>query len=480
MSILRNKYSGIKKPVRASLWFVICGFLQRGISILSTPVFTRLLTTEQYGIVNTFTAWLEILTVIVTLKLSAGVYSQGLIKYDEERDVFTSSLLGLATTLTLIWFLVYVVFRHVLNALLDTSTIIMVAMFGMIWASASFQFWSWKERVDYNYKKLVILTIAVSVAKPVLGIIAVVLSKTYKAEARILSLAVVELIAYSGLFFLLIKKGKVFFHKRYWKYALGFNLPLIPHYLSKIILNHFDRIMIKSMVGASASGIYSLAYNLSSMLTILNTSITNSLTPWIYKNIKTHDLKRIHDATNGILIIIALANLLLISIAPEAVAVFAPASYYEAIWTIPPVTMAVYFQFLYSLFANFEFYFEKTKWIMIASIAGAGLNIVLNYCFIPIYGYIAAAYTTLFCYFLYSFMHYIFMRKVCVKYCDGEQPYNYKEILIITSVFLFAGFFLMTMFPYWYVRYTILTIILILIIWKRKDLLGVLSVLQNK
>lgn len=479
MDSIKRWYRGIKKPVKASFWFVICGFLQRGISIITTPIFTRILTTEEYGIVSTFLAWLEIITVLVTLKLAAGVYSQGLIKYDNDRDVFTSSLLGLATTSTIVWFVVYFLFRDFFNSLLETSTIIMVAMFCMILASISFNFWSWKERIEYNYRKLIWLTIIVSIAKPVLGIISISLSKEFKAEARIISLAIIELVAYSRLFFILLKKGKTFFHKKYWIYALGFNLPLIPHYLSKIILNHSDRIMIKSMVGASASGIYSLAYNLSSMLTILNTAITNSLTPWIYRCIKKHEIKRIHDVTNTLLIVVAVSNLLLISIAPEAILVFAPVSYSEAIWTIPPVTLAVFFQFLYSLFASFEFYYEKTRWIMIASIAGALLNIILNYLFIPIYGYIAAAYTTLSCYLFYCFMHFFFMRRVCKKYCSGEQPYNIGEILIISSAFLVLGFLLMSLYPYWHIRYAFLVAVLTMLIIKRKSLLKVIHIIKK-
>ena len=265
-----------------------------------------------------------------------------------------------------------------------------------------------------------------------------------------------------------MKRGRRYFHKEYWKNALQFNLPLIPHYLSKNILNHSDRIMIKAIVGASASGIYSLAYSISSMLTIFNTSLTNTLTPWMYKCMKAGEIRKLTKTTYVLFILIAGVNLFLIAIAPEAVAVFAPSSYGEAIWVIPPVTMAVYFQFLYSLFSNFEFYFEKTKWIMFASIVGAVLNVILNAIFIPMYGYIAAAYTTLVCYLVFSMLHYVFMRKVCEKYCDRIQPYSVRMVLSISLAFMILGFALMFLFPYWYARYSVLLIALI-VIWIKKN-----------
>lgn len=67
--------------------------------------------------------------------------------------------------------------------------------------------------------------------------------------------------------------------------------------------------------------------------------------------------------------------MLLIAFAPEAVRIFAPKSYYEAIYCIPPVAMGVLFLYSYDLFAKFVFYYERTIMIMLASIWGAILNI---------------------------------------------------------------------------------------------------------
>ena len=102
--------------------------------------------------------------------------------------------------------------------------------------------------------------------KPVIGII-LVINANDKVIARILGLVLVEMIGYSWLSFVQIKKENILF-KKYWKYAILFNLPLIPHYLSQIVLNSADRIMISSMVGESEAGIYSLAYSLSSIMTL--------------------------------------------------------------------------------------------------------------------------------------------------------------------------------------------------------------------
>lgn len=77
MNKLIQKYKTLPVQVRASAWFLICSFLQKGISMITTPIFTRLLTTQEYGEFNVFNSWLSIVTVFVTLNLYNGVFTRG-------------------------------------------------------------------------------------------------------------------------------------------------------------------------------------------------------------------------------------------------------------------------------------------------------------------------------------------------------------------------------------------------------------------
>ena len=95
MSLLK-KYRSLPVQAKASIWFLICAFLQKGISVLTTPIFTRLLTAAEYGQFNVFNSWLSILQIFISLNLSFGVYAQGLVKFSEDRYVFSSSMQGLS------------------------------------------------------------------------------------------------------------------------------------------------------------------------------------------------------------------------------------------------------------------------------------------------------------------------------------------------------------------------------------------------
>lgn len=457
---LWNKYKSFPVQVRASFWFLICSFLQRGISVITTPIFTRLLSTEEYGRYGAFDSWLKIVTIFVSLHLYSGVHTQGLVKFSEDRKRYSSSIQGLTLVLCLAWTVIYLLFHDYWNRLFSLTTVQMLAMLVMIWATSAFNLWAGEQRVEYRYQRLVLATLVASVAKPVVGILFVKYA-TDKVTARILGLALVELVCYTGFFIVQMMRGKQFYSKKYWTHALMFNLPLIPHYLSQTVLNSADRIMIKDMVGASEAGIYTLAYSISQIMTLFNTALSHTLSPWIYQKIKDNKAQDITRIAYLAMFGIAVLNLGLIAVAPEMVALFAPASYHEAIWVIPPVAMSVLFIFSYDLFAKFEFYFEKTRLIMVASVIGAALNVGLNYIFIRLYGYYAAAYTTLFCYIVYVVAHYCFMKKICRDYLNNVEVYSTKLLLLFYSTFITLGFLLMFTYNYPLVRYGAIAVMLI-------------------
>lgn len=467
-----EKYNLLSVQVKAAFWFLICSFLQKGISVVTTPIFTRLISPEEYGQYSVFNSWYGIISIFVSLNLSYGVYAQGLIKYQDDRDAFSSSLQGLTFTLAIIWTVVYYLFRNLWNSIFSLRTDQMACMMIMIWTSAVFSFWATEQRVNYAYQRLVIITILTSVAMPALEIL-LLLHMQDKVTARILGITIVQILSYTWMFIAQVKNGKLSQIGKYWRYAFAYNIPLIPHYLSQIVLNNSDRIMISSIVGDFEAGIYSLAYSVALIMTLFNSALLQTITPWLYQKIKEKRETEIAPVAYITLSLIGCVNIILILFAPEVVAFFAPNSYHEAIWVIPPVAMSAYFMYSYDLFAKFAFYYEKTKFVMVASIIGAALNIVLNFIFIHAYGYIAAGYTTLVCYALYAGMHYLFMRKVCRTFCDNRYPYDTKIIVGIMLVFMGIGFLLLLTYAYPVIRYGIAVAILILCFMKRDYLLRV-------
>lgn len=473
-----TKYKSSPQAVRASFWFLICAFLQKGISFITTPIFTRLLSITEFGEFSVFNSWLSITTVIVSLNLFSGVYTMGLIKFDDEKNKYSSSLQGLCLTLVIIWTIIYLIFHSYLNEFFSMTTTQMLLMLLIIWTSSVFNFWSVEQRVEFKYRGLVIVTVIVSFAKPLIGIFFVTHSVD-KVTARIFGIAIIELIAYTGFFILQMRRGRIFYSKRFWKHALVFNVPLLPHYISMTILSSADRIMINKMDGPDAAGIYNLAYSVSLIMVMFNNALLQTIEPWMYKKIKSKQVKDIANIAYPVFIIIASLNIILIAFAPEVISIFAPIQYRNAIWVIPPVAMSVYFMFAYTFFAVFEFYYEKTQYITIATIVGAILNIVLNFIFIPIFGYYAAGYTTLFCYIIYTVFHFCFMKKICRENLNELVVYDTKILLIITLCFMILSFMFLLLYHNITLRYIMIIALIVYSVIKRKRIFIAIYKIKN-
>ena len=391
------------------------------------------------------------------------------LKFEEKRKIFCSSLQGLSFTLLICWLIIYLLFNEIINNIFQLTTIQVVSMFLTIWTSSVFSFWALSERVEFKYQKLIILTVSVAVLKPLLCIF-LIFNFEDKVTARILGVLAVNFLAYTGLFLKQIYEGKKFYDKKFWRYAVMFNLPLIPHYLSSSILSSADRIMIAKMTGVKEAGIYSLAYSVSMVMTIFNTALFQTIEPWLYIKIKEKNFSNISKIVYPLLVMMGFLNILFIAFAPEIIRIFAPKEYFEAIWIVPPVAMSVYFMFSYTFFAVFEFYYEKTKYIAFSTFAGAFLNIILNYICIDIWGYIAAGYTTLMCYICYSLLHFYFMKKICKTYLNNINIYDVKKLFFITAIFIGIGFLFLISYINVVIRYIFIIFLGTLLIMNYKKI----------
>ena len=477
-SSIKQKYTLIPLQAKASLWFLVCSFIQKSVSLITTPIFTRIMSKEEYGRFGVFNSWYGIISIFAAMSLTGGVHIQGLVKFDNEQDEFTGAFQGLTTTLVLCLGIIYLFFQKFWDGVFKLTRFQMVLMFIIIWTTSIFGFWANQQRVKYSYKKLCAIIVFSSILKIIFEILFVEYSND-KVTARILGWAVSDLFSFGWIFLSVLFKGKTFFSFKYWKYAMIFYVPLIPHYLSQTVLNSSDRIMIQRMVGEGAAGIYLLAYSISLIMMFFNSALLQTISPWIYQKIKEKKNKDISQIAYMSLIFIGSVNIVLMLFAPEIVLLFAPKSYHDAIWIIPPVAMSVFFVYEYDLFAKFAFFYEKTFFIMIASCMAAVVNIVLNYYFINIFGYYAAGYTTLICYMIYAVAHYIFMRIVCNKCCDGNYPYNTKIIFIISITFVAAGSIILTSYLFKSIRYLLIGLLLIFLILNKNKIGKILNKFMN-
>ncbi len=157
-------------------------------------------------------------------------------------------------------------------------------------------------------------------------------------------------------------------------------------------------------------------------------------------------------------------------ISPEIIKLLGSESYWNAQYCVIPIIGAGYFTFLYTIPSAIEYYYSKTKYIALGTMGAAILNIILNFIFINLFGYIAAAYTTLFTYFIYFIVHYIISKKIFKKDIFNSQII-FLSILILLGMIFFINIFINNML----IRLIILIIVLFFSIFYEEKEFGLMK-----
>ena len=450
---MRSTYSSLSVTKKSVIWYTVSTIIQNGILFLTTPLYTRLLTDSQYGVFSVYQSWQQIVSIIAIFALDRCI-TVGFMKYEDDRKGFLSSVQALMTVTVFSFLVLVCLFSSAIESLMELPLYIIITMFLVALMNNSLANWSWFQRYNYNYQKLAVITICFTTIMQIVSILAVVFLPTaHKGEVLILSSAFARLMLYGILYASVFIKGKVFYHKRYWKFALGYSIAVVPHALAQIVLNSSDRIMIDKLCGRADAAYYGVTYTAAMVLNIIMTSVSSAIQPWVFEKIKQGEFKSIRKSTNLFMILPAVLSVMVSLAAPEALMILAPASYQAALWIFPSVAASVFFNSLYLCFANFESYYEKPMYFSVATITGAAVNVILNYIFIPIFGFVAAGYTTLVCYVLFAVMHYLFMRMVCREKLNGVKIFDMKFLVMLSFVVILLSLGVTVTYEFPIVRY---------------------------
>ena len=95
------------------------------------------------------------------------------------------------------------------------------------------------------------------------------------------------------------------------------------------------------------------------------------------------------------------------------------------------------------------------------------------------FGYIAAGYTTLFCYIVFALCHYICMKRICKTCLNNVSPYSTKILVYITLSFLLLGFVFLATYTNAFIRYILIVIMVIIGVCNRHKLILFVKELIN-
>ncbi len=465
--------------VKASLAYTICSVIQKSLSFITLPLFTRILTTAQYGQYTVYASWMALFSVFTTLELPYETFNTAMTNFKNDRDGYTATAQTICTLLTLLALTIYLPLQGPINQFLELPTFLVIVMFAEILFQSAFLFWCGKKRFEYKYISIIIVTLLITFISPALATL-FVFNTEEKGYARILGYSCVIITIGIIIYTINYVKGKKPFKKEYWHYALTFNIPLLIYYLSQIIFGQSDRLMISHFCGVDKAGIYGVVYNLATILTFIINSINNAYTPWLYTKIDAGKHKDNKKVSTYIAVLIAVLLSFIIWLTPEIIYVMAGTEYMEAIWIVPPVAASVLLILYTQYSANVEFLYKKRVSLIIASVIPAAVNIGLNYIFIPQFGYLAAGYTTFVSYILFALVNYLCICRYLKKGAKLNGLYSLKFLLLIFGIFVGVNVVGMLLYEFMIIRLVVMFIGGILLIIFRKKIYALINMLRNK
>ena len=469
MSYIRNFVKKIDKGQSSRVViYMLSQIVLQGIAVIAMPLFTRLLTTDQYGRVSVFSTWSSILALIIGLRVDATV-SVAKVHYGEKafKKFCTNAYFIVFSTGTAVLLFAALCLKP-LSSLIRMSPAIVLFLVIYAFGTVCTKVQSCIYLITKKAVKDIILSICLSFFACLISVVLILLMKGNEDEGRILGMGLPYVIIGSVFCIFYMRNIGKNFDKAMLHYIVSLSTPMIFHGLSALILSQSDRLMIAEMIGDDQAGIYSFCYSVATPLTAIWSALGSAWKPDYYDNLMEGNKEWLKEHSDNYLFLFTSLSCGYLLIAEETLKFLGTKEYWSGIPILPLIVLGCYFQFLYSFPVNYEMYLKQTKVIGIASTVSALLNIGLNIWLIPKYGMLGAAIATLTGYLFLFLIHDFFVRRM--------EGYHYKWWFYIKGLIPVIGCSVLTyiLTDYMPIRWgigAVIGIILILRIKKRRTLL---------
>ena len=398
------------------------------VGMIMIPIVTRVLSTEQMGIANTFISTRNTVVIIITCSVYAYVH-KAMIEFKDEKKSYIFSIIVFSILAVVISFCISLIFKEKLMKLLSLDNFLYYWLFI---SCLGFALYSIADYYCIFQNKYYIVAMIVLSVGPISQFLSVGLSYVLENDkyiGRVIGLDFVYLLVAVCLIVWMFVGRRPKFKTKYVKTTLAFTIPIIPHLLSQMVLTQCDLVMISYFCGSSKSGIYSMGHTVGFLALTVMSQIMASWPPWVYRRMEDKVFKTIFDNSKLIVLVGAYISIGLLTISTELIKIFLTDVYSPCIYIVPTLVVAMFFQFIYIFVYDFQFFNKKAKSIAASSIVAAIFNLITNYIFIPKFGFLAAGFTTLASYFVLLMINYFFTVRIGIN-----KVYDIKQLFAWTIV----------------------------------------------
>lgn len=427
MAELRNKYL-----LKNTLIFTLGNIGSKIISFFLIPLYTNILTTSQYGIVDLITTISTVASPMLTLNISESVMRFGLDKdSDNEKNIQIGSFIF---CISAIIGLILIPFCLSLDNISNYSVYVYFYIFTL---SASQLY-----LCDLRGKEMLLLySIGNIVQALMVAFFNILFLVVLKLETNGYLLAYIFANTITATYALIVGKGyKSFRLKKLdvvkMKDMIRYSAVLIPNTFMWWIMNSSDRVMVTTMIGAAANGIYAVSYKVPTLISILS-GIFNQA--WSYSAIReegTSDELKYHNRVfKSLISITMLLGIGLLTCIKPILGIYVGFAYYDA-WKYTPYLIIGCVYLTLGTFIGTSYTVHKDSLgFLVSATFGALVNIVLNYLLIPVGGIYGAAVSTCVSYIL-VFIFRLFHTKKYISYNIKNKEFGFGSLILLASAML--------------------------------------------
>lgn len=430
-----------KELIKNTIIITIGKIATQFISFFLLPLYTAILTTEEYGIVDLLNTYVSLLIPIITFQVIQGVF-RFLIDYRKEEEqkqtLITTSLFFIIFQSMVFLVIFFIIGNYIENQykyFLATNVIAMTFSNFMLQISRGLG-----DNKSY------------SVGSFITAVSAVLLN--------VLFIAVIKWGAYGMLIATLISNilctAYLFYKKRIYKYIhinsfsktklkeiLKYSFPLIPHSISWWIINASDRTILSLFLGIGITGIYSIATKFSAIIetfyNIFNLTWTESASVYVKDAEKDNFFNNTINTTYNFFSAICFG---VIGCMPFIFPILINERYMDAYTQIPLLVLSTLFNIVIGLLGGIYIANKKTKEVAKTSLISAIINLLVNVLLVKKIGIYAASLSTFIAYLTMMIYRYIDVQKYAkIKIKTKTIFINVLLILVILPLYYLKNFY---------------------------------------
>lgn len=380
------------------------------ISFFLLPLYTAILSTEEYGTVDLLNTLVSLMLPIVTFQIEQAVFRRLIDKRennDEIKKIISTTIFTILCQIIIYLILFFIISPFINN---DYKFFLLTNVMAGIFSSIMLQI----SRGLGDNKNYAIGSFITAVSTVLLNVIFIVIFSMGAYGMLMASLCANIL---CSLYIFVVKKIYMYISIKKWdkqllKMMWKYSLPLIPNAISWWIFNSSDRMLVTYFLGIGQNGILSASYKFSNLYITIYNIFNMTWTESASLHINDKDAGEfLSNTMNVVLKLFTAICFGIIGFMPFVFPIMINEKFSESYYQIPILMFATLFNVMVGLLSVIYIAKKNTKAVAKTSIMAAIINLVVNLSFIKAIGLYAASISTLVSYLVMAIYRYFDVQK---------------------------------------------------------------------